>query len=82
MVKGGTSAVGLFLRKIWGEILFFAIAVIQLIAYTKFKDFFGEQGFLVGFHGICIGVYLALKLLEAWRLNADASAGELNEKNG
>lgn len=55
------AAIGLFKKKLWGEILFLLIAVSQLVAYIQFKDIFGNQDFLVNFHIVCIVLYTALK---------------------
>lgn len=55
------AAIGLFKKKLWGEILFILIAVSQLIAYIQFKNIFGNQDFLVNFHIGCIVLYAALK---------------------
>lgn len=55
------AAIGLFKKKLWGEILFLLIAVSQLVAYIQFKNIFGNQDFLVNFHIVCIVLYAILK---------------------
>lgn len=59
------ASTGLFLKKLWGELLFIFIAVAQLIAYIGFPSFFGEQEFLIYFHLICLSIYTALKILDS-----------------
>ena len=58
------ASIGLFLKKSWGELLFIVIAVAQLIAYIGFPSFFGEQGFLIYFHIICLSIYTVLKIFD------------------
>lgn len=43
-------AIGLWQLKKWGIILFFVVALSQLIAYIGFMNVFGHQIFLIGFH--------------------------------
>lgn len=59
------ASIGLFLKKLWGELYFITVAVVQLIAYIGFSSFFGEQGFLVYFHIICLSIYTALKIFDS-----------------
>lgn len=61
------AAIGLFRKRIWSEFLFLFIALSQLVAYTMFKDIFGDQDFLITFHWVCIILYAALKTLKSWR---------------
>lgn len=61
------AAMGLFLKKLWGEGLFILVAVAQLIAYMGFSAFFGEQDFLVYFHIICLSIYMVLKIFDLRR---------------
>ena len=61
------ASIGLFRKRIWGEIAFFVVALAQLVAYTKFTTIFGEQEFLIVFHCFCIGIYSVLRTLECWR---------------
>lgn len=56
------ASIGLFLKKLWGELFFITVAVVQLIAYMGFSSFFGEQGFLIYFHLICLVIYTVLKI--------------------
>lgn len=59
------ASIGLFLKKLWGELFFILIAVAQLIAYIGFPSFFGEQGFLIYFHVICLSIYTALNIFDS-----------------
>lgn len=61
------ASIGLFLRKPWGDFLFILIAMTQLIAYIGFSSFFGEQGFLIVFHIICLAIYCFLKVFSSQR---------------
>lgn len=62
-------AVGLLLKKIWGEVLFLTVALSQLIAYIGFSSFFGDQVFLINFHLVCIFLYIYLKILSSTEVN-------------
>jgi hypothetical protein len=44
------ASVGMWQQKRWGVALFLVIASSQLIAYLWFKEYFGDQSFLIGFH--------------------------------
>jgi hypothetical protein len=59
------ASIGLFLKSLWGELLFILIAVAQLIAYIGFPSFFVEQEFLIYFHLICLSIYTALKIFDS-----------------
>lgn len=61
------AAIGLFLKRWWGQVSFLLVAVCQLIAYTKFSDIFGGQDVLIYFHWSTLGIYGLLKLFEFWR---------------
>lgn len=61
------ASIGLFLRKLWGELLFILIASAQLIAYVGFPSFFGEQESLIVFHIICLTLYGILKVFDLQR---------------
>ena len=52
---------GLWYLKKYGEVTFLLIAVSQLIAYGLFRNFFGNQMFLIGFHLITVAIYVALR---------------------
>jgi len=62
------AALGIFLKKRWGELFFFVVAVSQIIAYTQFQNIFQDQTFLVQFHIACLGIYAFLKALDVWRI--------------
>lgn len=67
LIFDALAAVGLFKKKVWGEVLFLIIAASQLVAYIQFKNIFGNQDFLVTFHIICIVLYAVLKPSNLWR---------------
>jgi len=58
------TAVGLLLKKIWGEIFLLIVSISQLIAYTQFSHIFEEQIFLVRFHIIVLSIYFLLRGIE------------------
>jgi hypothetical protein len=43
------AALGLWGKKIWGEMAFLIVAISQLIAYIGFKKYFGYQSELIAF---------------------------------
>lgn len=55
-------AVGLWRRSKLGIIGFIIIAVLQLIAYTAFRETFGSQSFLIVFHVLTISIFVGLFL--------------------
>ena len=61
------TAIGLFRKKLWGELFFLLVAVAQLVAYTRFQEIFGQQEFLIRFHTVCLCLYGILKALETCR---------------
>lgn len=61
------TAIGLFYKKSWGEVLFLLIATSQLFAYTRFQHIFGKQYFLIYFHITCVVIYVILKTLVIWK---------------
>ncbi len=56
------ASYGLWNLKKYGLYSFFLISISQLIAYSFFKDFFGNQIFLIGFHFLTLTIYAVLKL--------------------
>jgi uncharacterized membrane protein (DUF2068 family) len=54
------AGIGLWKNRKWGFVFFLIVASTQLIAYTFFQDFFGEQLPLVAFHcgTLCVFVLL------------------------
>ncbi len=57
------AAVGLWLKKPWGQGLFVLIAISQLIAYLGLPSFFGPQPLLVVFHTATLLIYFILLVL-------------------
>jgi hypothetical protein len=54
------AAIGLWYQHAIGVVLFFVVAISQLVAYVGFKEHFGDQVSLIFFHLTTIGIYLAL----------------------
>ena len=54
------ASIGLWRGTRWGVILFIIIAVSQLVAYSVFQSFFGEQSFLIVFHIVTLAVFSVL----------------------
>ncbi|OFZ38269.1 MAG: hypothetical protein A2504_17850 [Bdellovibrionales bacterium RIFOXYD12_FULL_39_22] len=54
-------SVSLWRQKLYGEIAFLTIGFSQLIAYTVFRSYFGNQTELIIFHMVTISVYALLK---------------------
>ncbi|MCM2276740.1 MAG: DUF6163 family protein [Oligoflexia bacterium] len=60
------AAAGLWLRASWGIRAFLSIATAQLVAYLGFPREFGDQRFLIGFHGVTLSIFLLFRL-KLWR---------------
>ena len=61
MIFDIVAALGLWQNKKWGVILFFVVALSQLLAYTLFTNYFGRQYFLIVFHLITLIIYAGLR---------------------
>lgn len=68
------AAIGLFLKKWWGQGAFVLVAISQLVAYLKFSDVFGGQDFLIYFHLYTLIIYLFLKVFDLWGKNENRSS--------
>ena len=55
------AAAGLWKQKVWGVYCFFLVAISQLVAYSAFMRYFGEQYALIAFHLITLVAYFAVK---------------------
>lgn len=61
-ISDALAALGLYLEKWWGDLLFVAIALAQIGVYS-FTSVFGPQTFLIYFHVGCLATYMAFKIL-------------------
>ncbi len=57
------TAIGLFRKRIWGEIFFLVVSCSQIFAYTQFPSVFGEQNFLILFHIVTLSIYATFRIL-------------------
>ena len=57
-------SVGLWRQSKIGINLMLLVAFSQIVAYMGFKEIFGNQIILIGFHILTVGLYLILKLRE------------------
>lgn len=71
------TAVGLFLKKIWGEIFLLIVSCSQLVAYTQFAHIFEDQVFLVRFHVVVLSAYVFLRGVEWLRSGLITSNSKL-----
>jgi hypothetical protein len=54
------AAIGLWNQKTFGIVFFLIVAGTQLVAYTVFRSFFGEQTELIVFHIITLAGFFGL----------------------
>lgn len=55
------ASVGLWLQKKWGKYAFLFIAATQLVAYSIFKEQFGDQNILIYFHILTLILFFLLR---------------------
>jgi len=60
------AAVGLWIRAVWGPLMWAVAAIVETAMYTLFPDEFGSHPLRVTVHCVLIGVYLVLAAAE-WR---------------
>jgi hypothetical protein len=68
------TAVGLWMRVAWGNVLWVCVAISEIIFHTFYMDTFGSDYTIVVFHVFALAGYLALILLArkeqgAWPFN-------------
>lgn len=54
------SALGLWTGSSWGVVIWLLAAITELIMYQGFPELFGEGGFRIVFHLICMLVFTSL----------------------
>ncbi len=61
------AAVGLWIRAIWGPLMWAVAVIVETAMYTALSDLFGAHPARVAVHFVLIGTYLALAIAEWWR---------------
>ena len=61
IIADAIAAVGLWKGKLIGECAFLLVAITQLLVYSVFLSYFGNQQELILFHSITICIYMVLK---------------------
>ena len=57
------AGIGLWNNRSWGFLFFLIVTASQLLAYTVFSGFFGEQLPLIIFHCVALCTYLLLLII-------------------
>jgi hypothetical protein len=60
------AAVGLWIRAVWGPVMWAVAAIVETAMYTLLPDEFGSHPLRVTVHCVLIGVYLVLAAAQ-WR---------------
>jgi len=65
------AAVGLWIRAVWGPIMWAVAVIVETAMYTVLTDLYGSHPLRVTVHCVLIGIYLVLAAVElrraAWR---------------
>ena len=61
------AAVGLWIRAVWGPVMWAVAVIVETAMYTLLSDQFGSHPLRVGVHGVLIGIYLVLATVELRR---------------
>ena len=61
------AAVGLWIRAVWGPVMWAVGVIVETALYTLLSDQFGNHPLLVGVHVVLFGIYLALAAVKLWR---------------
>ena len=60
------AAVGLWIRAVWGPVMWAIAVIVETVMYTFFSDLFGSYPLRVAVHCVLIGIFLALAAIN-WR---------------
>ena len=63
------AAVGLWIRAVWGPVMWAVAVIVETAMYTLLSDMFGSHPQQVAVHCVLIGIYLMLAAVE-WRRRA------------
>jgi RsiW-degrading membrane proteinase PrsW (M82 family) len=61
------AAVGLWIRAVWGPVMWAVAAIVESAMYTLISDQFGSHPLRVAVHSFLIGIYLVLAAVELRR---------------
>lgn len=61
------AAVGLWIRAIWGPLMWAVAIIVETAMYTLLSDLFGAHPARVAVHFVLIGIYLVLAAAQWWR---------------
>ncbi len=60
------AAVGLWIRAVWGPVMWAIAVIVETVMYTFLSDLFGSHPLRVAVHCVLIGIFLALAAAK-WR---------------
>ena len=60
------AAVGLWIRAVWGPVMWAIAVIVETVMYTFLSDLFGSHPLRVAVHCVLIGIFLALAVAN-WR---------------
>jgi hypothetical protein len=61
------AAVGLWIRAVWGPVMWAVAVIVESAMYTLLSDLFGSHPLRVAVHCVLIGIYLVLAAVEMRR---------------
>ena len=61
------AAVGLWIRAVWGPVMWAVAVIVETAMYTLLSDLFGSHPLRVAVHCVLIGIYLVLAAVELRR---------------
>ncbi len=61
------AAVGLWIRAVWGPVMWAIAVIVETVMYSFLSDLFGSQPLRVAVHCVLIGIYLVLAAVELRR---------------
>ncbi len=62
------AAVGLWIRAIWGPLMWVVTIIVETAMYTLLSEQFGDHPVRVAVHFVLIGIYLVLAAAQWWRV--------------